>query len=384
MPPLIRDAARKTTSHSGLASVHIREASFGDYDAICALESNYGLVSKEYDEWTHLWTCNPASGPNKPKWPIGWILEKHEQVVGYVGNIPLLYELAGQPLIAAATRAWVVDTGYRNYSIPLLQHYFTQPNVDLYLGTTANAQSSPVLGMFNSVPVPVGAWDRSAFWITNTFGFASSLLAMRDITLRRPLSHALSGALTLRMALAGQRSADSNASMRVDCSDNFDDRFDRFWEAFRKENTQLLLAVRTREVLEWHFKYARLKDQLWVYTIAGDAGLVAYSIFCRQDNPKFGLKRVRLIDFQALGGQVALLRPILCSAIDRCQNEGIHMLEYIGVGRKVGHLISTLKPCKRRLPSWLYYYKPASERLRRLLADPGTWDPSGFDGDFSL
>ena len=78
-----------------------------------------------------------------------------------------------------------------------------------------------------------------------------------------------------------------------------DDRFDSFWEAFRKENAQLLLAVRTREVLEWHFKYARLKDRLWVYTIPGDAGLVAYSIFCRQDNPKFGLKRMRLIDFQA-------------------------------------------------------------------------------------
>jgi hypothetical protein len=39
--------------------------------------------------------------------------------------------------------------------------------------------------------------------------------------------------------------------------------------------------------------------------------LVAYAIFDRPDNPKYGLRRVRLVDFQSLDGTTALLPTIL-------------------------------------------------------------------------
>lgn len=360
-------------------SASIREASFDDHPAICALELRHGLESKPYEEWVHLWRCNPAYGPKR--WPIGWVLENRGDIVGYVGNIPLLYELDGAPLIAAATRAWVVDHAYRNYSVPLLQHYFTQQHVDIYLGTSTNSQSAPILGIFNSVPVPVGAWNESAFWVTDKLDFASSFLKMKGVPLGRYLSYGLSGALFLREVLDG-RGAWSDEG--VTSLDQFDDRFDAFWETLRREKPHSLLAVRTQQILDWHFKYAILKGHLWVFAVIKDSKLAAYSVFCRQDSPKFGLRRVRLIDFQTLGGENALLLPMLQAAHTRCQRQGIHMLEFIGVGPELKGMVASVKPYKRRLPSWLYYYKPKDDCLGSQLANPANWNPSGFDGDFSL
>src|ERR1700751_5184755 len=104
------EGQRRPRQRRRSGSVNIRIASFEDYDQISSLESKYGLDAKSYEEWTHLWSNNPVSGREKPVWPIGWILEDKQRVVGYVGNIPLMYVLESQPLIAAATRAWVVDS----------------------------------------------------------------------------------------------------------------------------------------------------------------------------------------------------------------------------------------------------------------------------------
>jgi len=75
----------------------------------------------------------------------------------------------------------VVDSPYRSYSILLLDRYFHQKTVDLYLSTTVNPQASMALKVFNSPPIPLGAWDRSAFWITDYRGFAFSLLSMKEL-----------------------------------------------------------------------------------------------------------------------------------------------------------------------------------------------------------
>ena len=40
-----------------------------------------------------IWNKNPAY---KKGWPIGWVLESNKKIVGYLGNIPLNYYLAGK------------------------------------------------------------------------------------------------------------------------------------------------------------------------------------------------------------------------------------------------------------------------------------------------
>ncbi len=67
--------------------------------------------------------------------------DAEQKIVGYLGNIPLSYEFEGEKLFVATTHAWVVDSRYRSYSILLLDYFFNQKSVDLYLTTTLNAQA---------------------------------------------------------------------------------------------------------------------------------------------------------------------------------------------------------------------------------------------------
>ena len=180
----------------------IRAASFGDYTHIAALQSKYGLEVKNNEEWQHLWLKNPAYTQQR-KLPIGWVLEdEHDNIVGYLGNIPLLYEFEGRRLLASAAHAWVVDENFRSYALLLAEQYFSQKDIDIFLNATVGPMAIDAFAIFHSLPVPVGSWDRSAFWITNYRGFVANWLAMKKVPLKTPLSYALSPLLSIKDAFS--------------------------------------------------------------------------------------------------------------------------------------------------------------------------------------
>jgi hypothetical protein len=368
-------------------SLKLREATFTDYAGIVALESKFHLVPKSYEEWTHLWANNPAHREIANRFPIGWVLEREDGTIcGYLGNIPLDCELEGRRLLAATTRSWVVDLDYRSHSLLLLATYFKQAHVDLFLNSSVNAYAAAAYQSLEGMPVPVGDWDRSLFWITNYRGFAESFLRKKDISMAGPLSYplALGGFLRDRLTARGFRGNRRGPNVRS-CA-GFDDRFDGFWQAVKKKKSNLLLGVRTREVLEWHFKFALLGNAAWIYVLEGNSGLSAYAVFLRQDNPQTGLTRVRLVDFQCLEDAAAptVLRAMLRAAFNRCRQESLHMLELIGLNPAWEAEIAQAHPHRRQLPNWMYYYKANDRTLAQKLKSPAVWEPSLFDGDSSL
>ena len=375
-------------THTSLAkSLRLREASFEDYPYVVALESKFHLNTKTYEAWTHLWTNNPAYRRLKNRFPIGWVLENQDGALsGYLGNIPLEYEFEGKRLLAATTRAWVVDIAFRAYSPLLLDSYFKQSDVDLFMNTTVNSHAAQAYSVFQGVRVPVGDWDRSLFWITSYQGFTESVLRKKRRVTTKALSYSLSPLVFLRDRLVRRRFHRKGSKVSVIPCAGFDDRFDEFWVAMKKKKASLLLAVRTREVLEWHFKHALAQDAAWIYTVEGNAGLAAYSVFLRQDQPELGLTRVRLADFKYLDEESgpSLLTAMLQVAIERCRRECIHMLELIGLNPILEKETERLSPYRRDLPSWLYFYKAKSSDLAEKLKNAAVWEPSLFDGDSSL
>ena len=339
--------------------------------------------TKNQSEWKHLWVNNPVY-KQYPDWPIGWVLETREkEIVGYVGNVPLSYEFQGRRILAATSRAVVVDLQHRAYSLALLSCFFGQKHVDLFIETTVNPKAVKAQSLFRARRVPVGAWDRSAFWITDHKGFLSSLLTMKRLRLMKPFAYPLSVGLQLRDALSEKKRARRNG-IEISACTGFDIRFDRFWHQLKSDHRALLLATRSREVLEWHFNYALEQNRALVATVVNRDTIAAYAIFYRQDNPAFGLKRLRLVDFQTIDGSSEVLTPILSWALEHCRSHGIHLLETIGLSAVRQRVVEKLKPHKRELPSWMYFYKTNDTGLAESLENPEVWDPSCFDGDASL
>ncbi len=361
----------------------IRETAFEDYPQISVLESRYGLNPKSYEEWKDLWLRNPVY--RKSRWPIGWVCENSDgEIVGSVANVPLAYEFEGRPLVAATSRALVVDSIYRPHSFWLLSRFFGQKGVDLFVNTTVNAKAAKLQEAFRAVRVPVGTWDRSAFWVTNYRAFTASLMARKGMPGMASLSYPLSAGLFVRDTLAGNVLWGRHNSVQPQFCTEFDERFDAFWQQLRTVRAHELLAMRARPVLDWHFRHSLASRKAWLLTVNKGDKLAAYAILCRQDNQSYELQRMRLVDFQSLPGQVGLLRPILTHALRRCHEEGVHMLEAMGFGVEKQRVIDSTAPHYRELGAWRYFYKAEDEQLAEKLRDPEVWDPCCFDGDASL
>jgi len=375
-------SARGVLHKPGAQPTKVREACLDDYEDIARLVARYKLDARSFEEWSHLWRNNPVY-QGREWWPIGWVLENREkEIVGHIGNIPLLYELQGRTLLAATGRAFVVDAKYRSHSFLLLDRYFRQPAVDLHLNTSVNSQAVGAYRTFRASQVPVGAWDRSSFWITNCRGFVESLLRSKSVPLATALSLPLALLPRLHDLFTSKKLQFERTGEVNSCSD-FDERFDAFWDAL-KNTTSRLVAVRDRATLNWHFKYSLLRKRVWILTVGTVSRIDAYAIFFRDDNCQFKLKRMRLIDFQALECKYSLLLPIMQEALQRCRAEGIDMLEVLGYCPEKRKVIDDFIPYNRQIPAWMYFYRTKNRDLAEVLNRPEVWDPTGFDGDSSF
>ncbi len=367
--------------------MRVREARLSDYDQIGPLVSRYELETKSPEEWRHLWEKNPVFQERRETWPIGWVLENDQaKVVGYLGNIPLAYEFRGKRLIAAATHSWVVDESSRKHSLLLLTRYFAQKGVDLYLNTTANAEASRIFEALQARRVPEGESDRSLFWITHHVGFAESLLKIKGMPAASVFKYPL-GFVSGLFGAVKKKPLKPLPQAEVISLSSFDSRFDDFWKKLKEQRSGRLLRDRSQEYLNWHFEHSLRSGKMGILAIEENSRLRSYAIFQRQDTPAFSLKRMRLIDFQTLAsGPVASqdLEALMGHALNKCRKQGIHMLESIGVCSEKRAMLEALRPYRRKLPTWLYFYKTRDRVLAQEMESPLAWDPAGLDGDASL
>ncbi|HYG99266.1 MAG TPA: hypothetical protein VD837_09040, partial [Terriglobales bacterium] len=232
-------------------AVQIRKVRFSDHPEVAALVSRAGLSVDSHAEWEHLWRENPSCRLY-PESAMGWVLEKDDELVGYLGSVPLMYEHQGRPVPTAASRAWAVADGFGPYAVLLLGKFTSQEPFDLFLNTSANSKSFRVLEAFGMTRVPAGHWDERTVWITQPAKMLARRLRGKGVPASGALGRLLAPPLVLRSGLRNLRRARFHG-LEIERSGAFDHRFDDFWNEVRTRSPRLL-AVRTREVLEWQFK----------------------------------------------------------------------------------------------------------------------------------
>jgi len=362
-------------------AVTLREARFQDHQAIAALENSQGLASKPFDEWRRLWAGNPCYEELGTRWPIGWVLEDGARIVGCLSNVPLPYIFRGRKLLTATGRGWAVADQYRSYALLLMDEYFNQENVDVFLNNTVNGQAAEAFGAFGSLRVPVGDWNSAAFAITAHRGFAESALRIKGVPQARLLSYPAGLALSLKDRFTAKPIPKSNIDIVL--ARDFDQRFDIFWEVL-SERSGALLAVRSRDTLKWHFGPFLEKERLWIFTASRNGAIDAYAVFQRRDEPRYGLTRMRLVDFQACDRHDQHCAAFMRCAYDECRAQGIHVLEQVGCDLEKTRVFELAAPYRRKLPGWSFFYSARDEDLAGHLALPEAWAPSSYDGDASL
>ncbi|MEQ1912442.1 MAG: hypothetical protein ABMA15_26710 [Vicinamibacterales bacterium] len=376
-------AAVSAVGSSPLAPPRLRPMQFDDYPAVQRLEAEHDLITRSTEEWTSLLVDNPLWSRVGSHWPIGWVFEAGAgKLVGSVTNIPLRYHLGGRELTCANGRAWVVANEYRSFALWLMDEYFNQPGVDLFVNTTVGPTAQETHTAL-SARVPLGDWESAAYWVTGYRGFARNALERLNVPLARALAFPAALALWTKDAVLAGRLPEPPGSVAVEETDHFDARFDTFWEELLRQNPDKLLAARDRQTLTWHFAHSMRRGRLWIITASRGGVMRAYVILKRQDLSG-GLRRLRLIDYQTLESDVDLLPCLIRESLRRCAAEGVYLLEHFGCGLPKMRAFDQLAPYRSKVKTWAYFGHAVDPGLDSALRRPEVWDPSMFDGDASF
>ena len=102
-------------------------------------------------------------------------------MVGFFGNIPLLYDYGGRPIVIADASQWGVEKGYRGETPRLAKAYFTQKNAAVLLVTTGIKPTGRIFARYGGFPVPQPGCDQVLLWVLDPQGFLKAGLMKKGI-----------------------------------------------------------------------------------------------------------------------------------------------------------------------------------------------------------
>lgn len=369
----------------------LREATYEDCETATELLRNLGLVMPQGRDairhhWHRFWVDNPIFGVNRTSPAKGWLLENNGRMVGFFGNIPLLYYYGDRPVIVADASQWGVIKDFRDQTPRLAESYFNQDHADLLLVTTGIKPTGRIFGRYGGVPVPQQNYDQVLYWILDAHGFLKAGLTKKGYRPGLTAIAAAIGAPLLDATLMNRGHPHGKASGVIDIigTNQIDDAFDDLWRRKRDEAPRLL-ACRSAECLRWHFGTDSLAARTRILVSSAGGTLQGYAIIMREDAPDVGLKRLKIIDLFVAGDDSAVINGLLAAAIETGQAEGCHVLELIGLTASLRDQVMTQHhPRSRQMSSWPLFYKSMDPDLCGPLADEETWYVTAYDGDTAL
>ncbi len=382
----VRSADSSGSSSGAVAPAKLREAQFSDFKGVAELKQRWGMASDSIENWERLWRHNPAFEKMQTKPPIGWVLEAEGRVVGYHGNIALLYHYGDKTWTAAAGHGLVVDTAYRSFTVTLVASFYRQKSVDLCLTTTAIPEVGRIAKAFKSDALPQADYETVLFWVLQPYSFGKAMLE------KLGLAPGISGIGSVVAALAvgtdkvlrrrwPRHSAAPLVINEITVGEIRDD-FETLWTEKLTERPRLL-ADRSPATLRWHFQIPGDRGSACVLCCRRNGELVGYAVV-RNDPQPNGLRKSVLADMLAKQDDAEVLRALLVATHDHAKRSGSYILEVLGFPSSIREICLEWNPYRRKYPACPFYYKAADPALHQTLSDGKAWYASPFDGDTTL
>jgi len=369
----------------------LREATFDDCIEATALLTRLGLTMPEGEDairayFDNLWRTNPAMQSATSKPTPGWVLEDAGEMVGFFGNVPLLYECDGEPVIVSDASLWGVDENFRSETSRLAEAYFGQTNVDVLLVTTAIKPTRRIFERHGAHPVTQPDLDQILYWVLDAAGFVRAGLRKKG---RGGMAAFLGGilggmVLNFRLRIGGRRPFAPLEGIGITKVENIDAGFDDLWRQKTAEYPGRMLACRTQAALKWHFSVGRFAEQTRVIYLKRDGGLEGYAVVVREDAPAIGLRRLKIADLFVARDEAAVVDALLAAAYEYGMAKRCHVLEVIGLPEFLRARVMSHKPLERTMAVFPFYYKALNSDLKDRLRSADGWYVTAYDGDSTL
>ena len=144
-------------------TAQVREAKISDLGSIIQLIQDLGLeVDSNQEDVIKKWYLYSVNNPAnyEKQFPFGWVLELDAKIVGYFGTIHRKYHFGSQNISVAVASTWAVQKDFRS-QVPLLcQSFFEQPDIDLFLVTSAIKPTVRIFERFGGQPLPDVSYNK--------------------------------------------------------------------------------------------------------------------------------------------------------------------------------------------------------------------------------
>jgi hypothetical protein len=365
--------------------VTVREARFSDCERVCALNTKLGLGPDSPENWKRMWEDNPAIAEGE-KPVIGWVLVASDEIVGFLGSIPMLYEFEGQTLKAGATCRLAVEPEYRAFAHLLVTSFFRQ-KVDLFLDTTATVSAGKIMMAFKAVELPQKDYGNVLFWILDPNSFTKSVFKRLGINSSlKGIGSALASA-AVRADIGLRRRPRTATSGRYTIAEtgvnDLGEEFQKFWSQ-KSQGVSRLSAKRTTSIMRWHFDPPGNRRVTRVLACYAGSRLIGYGVVRHDQHISDGLRRSIIADLMIDDTAPQVMDHLLAAILKSAKDAGSHVVEVMGFPKEIRQKFLQWKPYSRNYPACPYLYKARDPVLHQKLANENAWYACPFDGDATL
>lgn len=365
----------------------VREAQFEDFTQISEMNMRLGQGPDSPENWLRLWRDNPTIKALGAPARIGWVLQDADRIVGFLGSIPLSYEFASAPVLAAATCRFAVEPPYRVFSHLLVMAFFRQREFQLFIDSSATPAAGKIMVAVKARAIPQRDYDTILFWVLNPLRY--SAYALRKIGIDRIWVAAGSyfGSLALRISSLywNQKPSPSvkNLVVRQESLSSLGEQFETFVQSVNVRN-QRIFAKRSPEILRWHFEPPQNRRPVSLLVCYQGSGMRGYLILRNYEETIDGLKRAVVADLLVERNDPSVTAALFRSALGAAQNSGADILEVTGFPVEMRDCLQEWRPYTRKLPANPFYYRAKDKTMQDHLQQESAWYACPYDGDSTL
>lgn len=315
-------------------AIDLLPLSAGDYEALTHYLVSFPGETRDSEFWRDRfrlwWDNNPVFSDAFEK---GWVLKNRGDIIGFLGNFPTHFQLAGKPVIANNATTWRVSPNYRKYSLRLLYKQIDYSKETLLFMTTPSETVSRVAQTLKYQSIQRGH-QRTSVLITNFEKVLATFLFEKGVS--RRVAKGLAPAFNFIQRF---RLSPSPKGGEIEVREIFkaDSSFDELWK--RTRNRYAHTNIRTAEVINWYcFGSQNFRKKL--FGVYRKDRLLVYAIFANYQDEK--LNRLQCLDFWGEPGEKVAVNCLVNSMREYAQKHSIDLIKFQGFSRELSSLFQEL------------------------------------------
>ncbi len=355
------------------SAARIRPVAASDYAALARFLANFADETRNEQFWRRRllswWDDNPAYEEGVAR---GWLLCANDEIKGFLGNVPTLFQLNKRTVTALSTTTWRVMPQYRNHSLSLLYQAIRRASGSILFDTTPSVDADRVMRGLKFVPFAHCADAWKSIIIVNARRVLSTRWEGKVIEVLGSCGGPILQFLQNKCTRLEQKPKHSEVQVLTHAGSCFDELWDRTRDSYAHTN------VRSAQAIQWYC-FGNPDFPKTLFGCFAGQRLVGYLILVK--GRRDALTTASCVDLWIESGAKNALRDLLSFAKRWAEKEGIDAIEVPHFDRSLGRQLEALRLWQRRYTEEqaAYYKVPGLDEL-----NPAEAYLVGLQGDRGL